>query len=263
MGVDAADVDLDGRPDLFVTNFEHDTNTLYLSVHGERVRGFFDATAQSGLGPPSFSQLAWGTRILDFDRDGWPDIVVANGHIYPQVDSAALETSYAQRSQLFRSLGADVTGQVRFEDSRPQGGFFDDRRKGRGLLCADFDDDGDQDVFIVGMDEPPRLARNDTRSRGHWVGVVLSGRPPNRDAIGAVLRVEDSAGVVRRVERTSGAGFYSTSDPRLWTSLGPATIRTARIVWPDGSETALPPSSLDRWMQADQERGVVTEWKRP
>jgi hypothetical protein len=263
MGVDAADVDLDGRPDVFVTNFEHDTNALYLNVHGDRVRGFFDATAQSGLGPPSFAQLGWGTRILDLDRDGWPDVVVANGHIYPQVDHAALETSYAQRAQVFRGLGKDTKGHVRFEEVRPGGGFFDVARRGRGLLCADFDDDGDQDVFIVGMDEIPRLARNDTSSRGHWVGVALAGKPPNRDAVGAVLVVEDSAGVTRRVERTYGAGFYSTSDPRLWMGLGAATIGAARIVWPDGTATAVPSSALDRWVVASQEAGTVTEWKRP
>jgi hypothetical protein len=262
MGIDAADVDLDGRPDVFVTNFEHDTNTLYLNVHDERVRGFFDASAPSGLAAPSFSYLAWGTRILDFDRDGWPDIVVANGHIYPQVDHAALETTYAQKSQMFRSLGKD-SGQIRFEEVAPAGGFFGPPGKGRGLLCADFDDDGDQDIFVVCMDGPPRIGRNDTASSGHWLGVALAGAAPNRDAIGAVLVIEDSSGVTRRVERTSGAGFYSSSDPRLWTSLGPATIKSAHIVWPDGRKTPIPAGNIDRYLRAEQETGRVTEWKRP
>jgi hypothetical protein len=263
MGLDAADVDLDGRPDIFATNFEHDTNTLYLNVNDGRVRGFFDATAAAGLGAPSFSQLAWGTRIVDFDRDGWPDIVIANGHIYPQVDQGSLETSYAQKNQLFRSLGKNERGQIRFEEAAPAGGFFGQAGVNRGLLTADFDDDGDQDLFVVRMDAQPMLGRNDTPSAGHWIGVVLAGKPPNRDAIGAVLVVEDSSNVTRRIERTYGAGFYSTSDPRLWMALGPATIKSAKVIWPDGTSAALPASGLDRYLRVDQTSGLVTEWKRP
>lgn len=266
MGVDAADVDLDGKPDVFLTVFEHDTNTLFLNVEQGSfgtVHGFFDASAPSRLGPPSFSYMGWGTRIVDLDRDGWPDVVVANGHIYPQVDRAALETSYAQRNQVFRSLGRTGGGTIRFEEVRPPGGFFDAKAVSRGLLCADFDDDGDQDLFIVRMDAPPALGRNDTKSNGHWVGIVLDGRAPNTGGIGAVLVIEDSAGVVRRVERTYGGGFFSTSDPRLWTGLGAATIKTAKIVWPDGKSTPLPASILDHYVRVGQESGAVTEWKRP
>jgi hypothetical protein len=262
MGVDAADVDRDGRPDLFLTNFEHDTNTLYLNVNDGKIRGFFDATGTSGLGAPSFPWLGWGTRLLDFDRDGWVDVVVANGHIYPEVDGAGLETSYAQRNQMFRGIGKNAAGEIKFEEVRPGGGFFSPLAVSRGLLAADFDDDGDQDLFIVRIDAPPALGRNDTPSAGHWIGVALAGKPPNRDAIGAVLVVRDSAGVVRRAEKTYGAGFYSTSDPRLWMALGPATIQEARIVWPGGAATALPPSVTDRYVKVEQESGTVTEWRR-
>jgi hypothetical protein len=266
MGVDAADLNLDGRPDVYLTTFAGDVNTLFQNVDqgpSGAVRGFFNATAPSGLGPPSFQSLGWGTRIVDFDRDGWPDIVVANGHIYPQVDHAPLDTSYAQRNQLFRNLGRNARGDVKFEETKSAGDFFAAKAVSRGLLCADFDDDGDQDVFVVRMDAPPALGRNDTAAAGHWVGVVLAGRPPNRDAVGAVLVVEDSAGNVRRVERTYGAGFYSTSDPRLWTGLGPATVKAARVVWPDGTKTDLPAPILDRYVRVDQVSGAVTEWKRP
>jgi enediyne biosynthesis protein E4 len=259
MGVDAADVDRDGRPDVFLTHFEHDTNTLYLNVGA---RGFRDATATSGLGTPSFPWLAWGTRLVDFDRDGWVDVVVANGHIYPQVDGAGLETSYAQRNQMFRSLGTNAAGEIRFEEVRPEGGFFDAEAVNRGLVTADFDDDGDQDLFVVRMDSPPALARNDTVATGHWIGVKLEGKPPNRDAIGAVLVVKDTAGVVRRVERTYGASFFSTCDPRLWMALGTERIQEARVVWPGGAATQLPASILDRYVRIGQESGAVTEWRR-
>jgi hypothetical protein len=92
--------------------------------------------------------------------------------------------------------------------------------------------------------------------------VALEGKAPNRDAIGAVLVVKDSAGVVRRAERTYGASFYSTCDPRLWMALGAASVSEARSVWPGGGETALPPSILDRYVRVGQESGAVTEWGR-
>jgi enediyne biosynthesis protein E4 len=259
MGIDAADVDRDGRSDLFMTNFEHDTNTLYLNLGS---RGFFDATGSSGLGPPSFPSLGWGTRMLDFDRDGWVDVVVANGHIYPQVDGSGLETSYAQRNQMFRGTGKNAAGEVRFEEVLPKGGFFEPAAVNRGLVSADFDDDGDQDLFIVRVDALPAIGRNDTAGGGHWVGVALEGKPPNRDAIGAVLVVRDTAGVVRRAERAYGASFYSTCDPRLWMALGPASVSEARVVWPDGSTTPLSPTILDRYVRVGQESGAVTEWRR-
>ncbi len=263
MGIDCADYDLDGRPDIFITNFAKDTSTLYRNVNDGKVAGFFDSTVVSGLGPPSFNMLKWGTRILDFDRDGWPDIVVANGHIYPQVDAAPLDMTFRQRNQMFRSQGRNGRGQVTFVDEKPAGGFFDKVLSSRGLLAADFDDDGDQDLFIVEMDEPPSLGRNDTSSTGHWLGVRLMGAGMNRDAIGAVLVIEDSGGRMRRVERTYGAGFYSTSDARLWTGLGPYTIKTAKVIWPDRTETPIPPTAIDGYVTADQATGTARAGKRP
>ena len=98
---------------------------------------------------------------------------------------------------MFRSLGKNATGDDPVRGSaRPRAAFFDPRRVSRGLLAADFDDDGDQDLFVVRMDAPPAIGRNDTASPGHWIGALLVGKAPNRDAIGAVLVVEDSAGIV-------------------------------------------------------------------
>ncbi len=241
MGVDAGDVDNDGRFDFFVTNFSHDTNTMRRGSRTADGRLFFsDTTFAMKLGTPSYSKLSWGTRLLDLDRDGDEDIVVVSGHVYPQVDGADVGTTYAQENQVFENMGAiGPRGMTQFaERQSPPGDAFLKRSCSRGLLAADFDDDGDHDLLITEMDERVTLVRNDTRSDGAWIGFALTGPGGNREAIGTLLTLTDSTGVVRVRQRTWGGGFLSTSDPRLHFGLGnakgPASLR---VTWPGGSIT--------------------------
>jgi len=238
MGVDFGDIDNDGRFEFFVTNFASDTNTLYhnLETPGGGVI-FTDAANAVGLGEPSYAMLSWGTRIVDLDHDGFQDIVVASGHIYPQADAPGLGTSYAQPNQLYRNLGPDARGRPRFrEEGSVAGTGFAKVASSRGLLSADLDDDGDLDLLFIEMDGPPTLLRNDTERNGAFIGFELRGAGGNRDAVGARVSVEDSAGVVRHRERTSGGSYLSSSDPRLVFGLGIAAgpIRRVTVRWPSG-----------------------------
>ncbi len=256
MGVDAADVDLDGRPDVFVTNFDEDVNTLYRNECDARIRAFFNATGASGLGPPSFRKMGWGTRIFDADGDGSLDIVVANGHIYPQVDDAGMETSFRQTNQFFRNLGTDSRGLVRFAPL-PAGPFFKSERSSRGLLTADFDDDLDLDLLVVEMDDPPSLGRNDTSGGYGRIGVEFRGAGRNTGALGAKLVVEDDRGVKRTYERSFGGGFYSTSDPRIVATFGGAGLVRATVTFAGGRKVEIPPAFSGGYVIVDETLGTA------
>jgi hypothetical protein len=263
MGVDFGDVDNDGRFEIFVTNFASDTNTLY---HNLEVPGggtvFSDVTNAAGLGEPSYAFLSWGTRIVDLDRDGWQDIVVASGHIYPQADAPGLGTSYAQRNQVYRNLGADESGFVRFrEEGALYGEGFAKVSSTRGLATADFDEDGDADLLFVEMDGPPTLLRNDTEAAGSFIGFALRGSGGNRDAIGARVAVEDSEGRTRFRERVSGGSYLSSSDPRLLFGLGEARgpVRAVTVRWPSGRVDVHRGLAVDRYWRLDESTSSASE----
>ncbi len=238
MGVDFGDVDNDGRFDLFVTNFSHDTNTLHHSFAGADGRTMFeDLTHAANLGLDSYRQLSWGTSIVDLDHDGWQDIVIVSGHIYPGLDEETAGTTYEQPNQIYFNEGLSPAGTVRFRlFVPPAGDAFEKRAVSRGLVVADLDNDGDADFLTVKLHAKPALIRNDTKRRGSWIGFRLRGPGHNLDAIGARLRIEDSLGVPRWRERTSGAGFLSTNDPRIVVGLGAAAgpVRSVTVDWPSG-----------------------------
>ena len=214
MGIATGDVNRDLVPDLVVTNFSEDFTTLYI---GEG-KGFFrDASDSSRVGAATFLSLSWGTVLADLDNDGDEDLVIANGHIYPQVDQhPEFGMIYAQRDQLLENLG-DGT----FKDVTDRAGpGFALARSSRGVAAGDYDNDGDVDLLITALDGPPALLRNES-TVGSWLTVVCDVPSGHGGAIGT--RVEVVVGD-RRMARdvSSGGSFLSVHDRRLHFGLGSA-----------------------------------------
>ena len=224
MGVDMGDYDNDGDPDLFVTNFQWETNTLYKNL-GDGT--FVDETFLAGLGKGTIAYLAWGTRFFDADNDGDRDLFIANGHLESDVEQYENAT-FPQRNQLFLN-----TGDGRFEEYAADGGALALKRVSRGAAFGDYDDDGDIDVLVANVAASPTLMRNDGAG-GHWVRLRLAGRDSNRAGIGTRVEVA-SGGQVQTDEVRSGASFLSQSDLRLHFGLGTATsIERVVVYWPSG-----------------------------
>lgn len=213
MGVDLGDTDADGALDIVVTNFSHDYNTLYRSA-GDG--WYLDDSWVSGLAEPSFPYLGWGAGFRDLDLDGWLDLVVVNGHVYPEVDGGVTESDYAQRGLVFRNRG-DGT----FAETPPTG--LGAPRVYRGAAFGDFDGDGDDDVVATVMNAPPALLRNDTAPAGDFVEFRLVGRGSPRDGVGTRLALEGEDSVAApplvRESRTSGS-YLAANDPRVRFGLG-------------------------------------------
>ena len=226
MGVDLGDYDADGWLDLFVTNFQWETNTLYHNL-GD---GFYgDATGAAGLGRSTLAYLGWGTRLFDFDNDGDLDLFVANGH--PERDIALYQNAtFAQRNQLFVNDGA---GHFR-ERTNATGTALGVVAVSRGAASGDYDDDGDLDILVTNCEGPPTLMRNDGGNANNWLRVRLQGTVSNRAAIGA--RVELVSGSLRLQDQVLGGRSYlSQSDMRLNFGLGSRDkVELLRVFWPSG-----------------------------
>jgi hypothetical protein len=227
MGVDLADYDNDGWLDLAIANFYGEPHSLYAN---QKNVNFLDTTWASGIGRATMHHLGWGTRFMDYDNDGWKDLLLVNGHVYPEVDRQKLDETYAEPTVLLRNGGngtfADVTASVGDALAGP--------RPGRGLAVADYDNDGDLDVLIASVNAYPCLLENRGGNANHWLTVRLVGRKSNRDGIGA--RVTVTAGGVSRVEEVrSGASYLSHSDFRAHFGLaGTTSNATVEVRWPGG-----------------------------
>lgn len=259
MGLAVGDFDLDGDPDLVVTNFDVETNTLYRNDSTAGGFQFEDTSAVSGFGQPSFNLLGFGIVAEDFDRDGLLDVYVADGHIFttPSRDN----TSYRQRNLLLRGTGP--AGRRQFEEVRCD---WTDRDPlvSRGAAVGDYDNDGDGDLLVTANDGPPRLWRNDTERSdaaapegAGWLGVELRGRSPNTQAVGTVATLFDRPGkpAMRRwVVR--GDSYQSSSAHRLrWARAAPEIaadvaapdgLHRLDLRWPSGARTRIvdPPAGV-------------------
>jgi hypothetical protein len=226
MGSTVADYDGDGRLDIFKTNFSDDTSTLY---HNNGNGTFDDVTFAAGLGLYT-RYLGWGTMFLDIDNDGWPDLLLVNGHVYPEVDKQNLGSTYQEPRILYRNNGNKT-----FSDISAQAGpGITEVRAGRGLAVGDLWNDGRMSAVISNMNAAPSLLVNQVRSANHWVGIRTVGTKSNRDGIGARLSVKAGTRVLVDEVR-SGSSYDSNSDMRVHFGLGTAAkIDWVQIRWPGG-----------------------------
>src|SRR6266481_5936338 len=214
MGIGVGDYNLDGNLDIFKTHFADDTNILY---RNEGKGNFEDVTIRAGLGVET-RYIGWGAGIVDLDNDGLPDLFLVTGNVYPEVESKL--PSYPLRTPriVFRALGGG-----KFEELIDQAGpGVATPHASRGCAFGDFDNDGDIDILIVNMNEPPSLLRNDMSGNNHWLKVKLIGVKSNRSAIGARV-IARYGGKMQAQEVMSQSSFYSASDLRLHLGLGAVT----------------------------------------
>ncbi len=226
MGVAIADYDGDGDPDICKTNFSDDTPTLYRNNSDGT---FSDVTFASGLGAHT-EYLGWGVAFLDFDNDTWRDLLMVNGHIYPEVDRIDLGTSYEQRRLLYRNTGSGKFTEV----SNAAGPGFASRSSARGLAVGDLWNDGRLSAVVVNMNDRPSLLVNQAKYRNHWIAIRTLGTKSNRDGIGARMELHTPSRVQRDQVR-SGSSYISQNDMRVHFGLG-AEMRGLSLVvrWPSG-----------------------------
>jgi hypothetical protein len=252
MGVDAGDFDNDGDEDLFVTNLPGEANTLYVNDGSAH---FEDLTLRAGLAVPSLLHTGFGTAWLDFDNDGWLDLLVANGAVRIREGSATATDPFPlrERNQLFRNLG---TG--RFEEVTARAGaVFELSEVGRGAAFGDVDNDGDVDVLVTNNNGPARLLINHVSQRNRWVGLRLVGGPGRRDMLGARVGVfRDVGPPLWRRARADGS-YASANDPRVLVGLGNvATIRRVRVIWPSGRVEDWTDIAVGRWITLKEGSGT-------
>ena len=226
MGIASDDLNGDGRPDLFITNFASESATLYLS---QAQGGYQDVTRTARLRDTTFAPLGFGTQFCDADLDGHPDLIVLNGHI---TDGDDLGQSPAMRPQLFRGLPNGQFEEILQPDSLD---FFRVPRVGRGLCVLDWNRDGLPDFAGSFLDGNAALGTNQTPSAGHWLTLEFAGISSSRDAIGARVRLVMSDGTQRRAQLTAGDGFAASNQRRLHWGLGQhSQVERLEIQWPSG-----------------------------
>ena len=242
MGVDFGDFDNDGRMDLVVTNFSDDYNTLYRNIGDDLFR---DVSAKAGLAEPTWAKLSWGVQFIDFDLDGSLDIVIADGHVYPEVDRHDLGIRYRQQNSVFRNLGEGTFQEIELLEGS------EGPHSSRGLASGDFDNDGRIDLLIANLDAGPTLLRG-SAATGNWLQLDLRGTKSNRSAIGS--RATVVAGDLRQVrEVRSGGSYQSHNDRRLHFGLGEReSVDVVTIRWPNGSEQVLNGAGVNQILRIEE-----------
>jgi hypothetical protein len=250
MGIGVGDYRNNGLVDLYNTTFSDDYNPLY---RNDGDANFTDISYQLGIAEPTIPFLGWGTAFLDFDNDGWKDLVVANGHVYPQVDDTNWGTTWAQRPLLFRN----VDGKKFDLEPAVEGTALANVYVGRGLAVGDLFNDGKLDVVINVLDGHPALLRNVSPDHHHWIELKLTGGPKSpRDAIGATVYLT-ADGKKQRGDVFSGGSFASTHDPRIHFGLGDATtIGLIEVHWPSGVKEKFAIAKVDQIVALTEGQGT-------
>lgn len=247
MGVGVGDVNLDGHLDIFKTHFAEDTAILYKN---DGAGNFDDVTIRSGIGVET-RYVSWGTGIVDLDNDGLPDLFVVTGNVYPEVEKTLKEFPYKTPRIVFRNLGG------KFEELIEEAGpGIAAVHASRGCAFGDFDNDGDMDVVIINLNEPPSLLRNDLSGNGHWLKVKLIGVKSNRTALGARVTVHYGT-KMQSQEVLSQASFYSVNDTRLHFGLGEVALVDVDIRWPNGGKEKLTKVAANQLITVKEGAGIV------
>src|SRR5277367_5968743 len=250
MGIDAADVDGDGLLDVYITHLDFELKRLY---HNNGDETFTDDTYKSGIGNKAVLLSGVAAKFLDYDNDGWMDIVQLNGAMLDNVNLYHDEISYKEPLLMFRN-----TGKGHFEKTSDLLGVdFMRPVAGRGLATADYDNDGDIDIAINARGEAPELLRNDGGNANHWLEVLLIGTQSNRDGIGSTLKLT-SEGITHVEQAKGGMSYMSASDPRIHFGLGRrATIESLVITWPSGHVDKLTNVPIDKIIAVKEGTGIV------
>ena len=251
MGIAIGDYNLDGRLDIFKTHFSDDTNVLY---RNEGDGSFTDVTFAARLGVET-RYTGWGAGMVDLDNKGLPDIFMVTGSVYPEVEKKISGYPYKSPRLVFRSLGG--TFEELIDEAGPG---VSAAHSSRGCAFGDFDNDGDMDMLIINLNEPPSLLRNDVQNEHHWIKVKLTGVTSNRSAIGARVLVHYGAKVQAQAV-LSQSSFYSASDLRLHFGLGDISTVDIDVFWPSGegagSKQSLRGVAADRLITIKEGVGIV------
>jgi hypothetical protein len=246
MGVTLGDYDHDGRLDLFITNFDDDYNTLY---HNDGKGSFTDVSYAAKVAAISLPYVGWGTWFFDYDNDGWADLLVVNGHVYPQLPTYRQRNfvHHNNRNGTFKEVGAQL------------GTPFVEKRTGRGAAFGDIDNDGDVDVVINNLDGPPQVLRNDGGNSNNSVLIKLIGVKSNRDGIGA--RVKIVSGDLNQIgEVYSGGSYLSQSDLRLHFGLEKQSkINLVEVHWPSGIVDRVTNVDANKIITVKEGQGMVDQ----
>ena len=251
MGVDAADFDGDGWQDLFVANIDQELFSLYQNQHDLT---FLDKPGEIGKATRLLS--GWGLKFFDYDNDGSPDLILANGHPDDMVEIQSLKVKYKEPLLMFQNVKGS------FKDvSAQSGAAFGKDWPARGLALGDYDNDGDLDVLVINNGEAPVLLKNEGGNNNNWVGLQLAATKSNPAAVGAIITWE-AGGVKRRRLKTSGGSFLATHDPREILGLGPATkIDSVEIKWPSGRVDTLTNLPLNKYVKVVEGEGKWQSYK--
>jgi hypothetical protein len=248
MGVGIGDYNLDGHLDLFKTHFMGDTYGIYRNDG----KGNFDDVTRAVKVAVETRFVSWGTGIVDLDNDGYPDVFVVTGSVYPEVERKLPDYPYKTPRVLFRNLGNNS-----FEELTDQAGpGVSDRHSSRGCALGDFDNDGDMDVLIINMNEPPTLLRNDVDPKQHWIKVKLEGVRSNRSAIGSRVLVR-YGGKVQAQAVVSQSSYYSCNDSRLHFGLGTFNSVDIDVYWPNGAHETYKRVAADQLVTLREGTGRV------
>jgi enediyne biosynthesis protein E4 len=255
MGISAADYDLDGNLDLVKTNFAGDTPSLYHNLGGAN---FEDTTYQGGLGKHT-QYLGWGCGFFDMDNDGWPDILICNGHVYPEVEQLKTEAGYPQRKLLYKNLRNG-----RFDDvSYDAGPGISEPVPARGCAFGDFDNDGDLDMVVNTVNDFPQLLRCDSRTANNWIKIKTIGTKSNRSGIGARIKCVTHLPGEKTIhpqidEVRSGGGYFSQNDLRVHFGIGKAeNVELLEIRWPSGLVETLKDIKPNQVIFVKEGEGIV------